>query len=51
MKYIVAVRILTDSGIEVKLYEFKDKQDRKSFVKDIDQIKNVVGYATAETNK
>ncbi len=51
MKYIIAVRILTDSDIDVELFEFKSKQDRKSFIKDIDKIKGVVGYATSEINE
>ena len=48
MKYIIAVRILTDSDIDVKLFEFKRKQDRKSFIKDIDKINGFIGYATTE---
>ena len=51
MKYIIAVRILNDSDIDVELFEFKSKQKRKSFIKDIDKIENVVGYATSEINE
>ena len=51
MKYIIAVRILIDSDISVKLFEFKSKQERKSFIKYINKIENVVGYATTEMNE
>lgn len=51
MKYIIAVKILINSDVNIKSFEFKTEHDRKSFINDINKFQNVIDYVTTEINQ
>ena len=51
MNYVIVVKILINSVVNVKSFEFKTERDRRSFINDINKIQNVISYATTEINQ